>query len=431
MTSPVWSRSNSRIAVLVGFVAVACDVRGSARSSSDAAPIIRDSAGVTIVENTSGDSASMPRWSIDTTPELTIGKMSDDPAYEFAMIGDVTQLPNGTIVVLNGRGEAAFEFRFYDSTGKHIATHGRRGQGPGEYQWINFVGSVGGDTVIGVDFPSSRLNWVSASKGYLRSTRLDINGFKKVLGDDASGMIETMVPLGDSVYAVLAFRRIPNALSLGQRGQSYHIVDLAADTALDLVRYDDPPYKVVQLSTGPTHLAPRGTGDPARVVDRSRNRICALITNVTMISCIDRTGKRSSIRWRHEPVAYTADDRRAVEESIRRRPTGPRGPTPQDIERVIAAIESPEHHPPIAAFELDSEGNFWILEPTLDATGKRQSRFRIFAPDGRQIAFADPFPTGHIRVDQPIHIGSSSVLRVIETPDGAPAVGVFRIQKPE
>ena len=97
---------------------------------------------------------------------------------------------------------------------------------------------------------------------------------------------------------------------------------------------------------------------------------------------------------------------------------------------ILSAREVPERHQPIQAFELDTEGNFWILEPALDATGTRRSRFRILAPDGRHIAFADPFPTGNIRVNQPLHIGNSSVLRVLETPEGAPTVGVFRIRKP-
>jgi hypothetical protein len=66
--------------------------------------------------------------------------------------------------------------------------------GPGEHRWINFFGSVGGDTVIAVDFPNSRINWVSAGAGFLRSARLDQNGFKKVFGDDADGIVELMVP---------------------------------------------------------------------------------------------------------------------------------------------------------------------------------------------------------------------------------------------
>jgi hypothetical protein len=410
--------------------AVAACTAGSDRSS-DAAPVTRDSAGITIVDNSAVDPARMLRWTVDTAPAFVIGTTAGDSAYEFASIGDVHQLPNGMIVVLSGQGEAAFEFRFYDSTGKHIVTHGRMGQGPGEYQWVNFFGSVGGDTLMGVDFHNSRISWLSASKGYLRGVRLDENGFRKVIGTDAYGIVETMVPLGDSVYAVKAYRSVPNASLHEQHRQTYHIVDLAAGTAINLGPYDDPPKKAVKLSTGGNnYMSSPDAGDPARVVDRERGRMCAVVTNATEIVCIERNGKRSHIRWRDDVVPYTAEDGREDEKAWRERLKGSRLP-PQDIATLVAARETPKRHQPIAAFELDTDGNFWILEPTLDSAKKRQSRFRIIAPDGRQIAFADPFPTGHIRVDQPLHIGSTSVLRVIETPDGAPAIGVFRIRKPD
>lgn len=430
MACPRRIRWISTLAALL--TSVACDASNSARRSAGGAVAVRDSAGVTIVENAEVEPADVARWAVDTTPSITIGTSAGDSAYEFARIGGVQQLPNGMIVVLNGRGEAAFEFRFYDSTGKHIATHGRLGQGPGEYRWINFFGSVGGDTVIGVDFPNSRLNWVSASRGHLRSTRLAENGFQKVLGDDAYGIVETMVPLGDSLYAVLAFRRMPNASSPSQRSQSYHIVDLAGDTALDLVRYEGPPAKMLQLSGGNrVSLRPDSTGRPAHVVDRARMRICALINSVTEISCIDRNGKRTSIRWRGEGVPYTDEDRRADDEAIRKLWGTSRGATPQDVEKILAAREPPQRHKPVAAFQMDTEGNFWILEPTLDSAGKRRSRFRVLAPDGRQIAFADSFPARNVGLDNNIHIGADAVLRVFENPDGAPVVGVFRIRKPE
>jgi hypothetical protein len=408
---------------------VACQP-GDSDGESEDAPTISDSAGVTIVDNSAIDLASIPRWTVDTLPSLTIGVTAGDSAYEFGNIDGVRQLPNGMLVVLSGAGEAAFEFRFYDSTGKHIATHGRRGQGPGEYQWVNYFGSAGGDTLVAVDFSNKRLNWLSASSGYLRSVRLDDNPFKKLLGDDASGMVETMVPFGDSVYAVKAFRRAAAGASPSQRAESFHIVNLATNMALELMRWESPPARTVELSFGPTLLRPPGAGRPVHVVDRGRRRICALITNATRMSCIDHAGKRTSIRWRDEVVPFTAEDRQADEATVRRNMESARG-TPGDAEKLIAARELPERHLPVTAFHLDTEGNFWILEPARDAGGRRSSRFRIIAPDGRMIAFADSFPARNVGLLNRLHIGEHAVFRVIENPDGAPAVALFRIRKPD
>src|SRR5215213_3771042 len=111
-------------------IALILAVTGCSRDASvhPGQPATRDSAGVTIVDNAEVDVASLPHWAVDTMPSLTIGATTGDSAYEFGSIKGVSQLPNGMIVVLNGQGELAFELRFYDSTGKHIVTHGRRGQ---------------------------------------------------------------------------------------------------------------------------------------------------------------------------------------------------------------------------------------------------------------------------------------------------------------
>src|SRR5688500_8959940 len=179
---PIVPEGPARLLAIAGLAialgAVACDADSSAGRASGDAFTVRDSAGVTIAENTAVEPAGIARWEVDSTPSVTIGVSMGDSAYELSSVGGVRRLPNGMIVVLNGKGESKFECRFYDSAGAHIVTHGRRGQGPGEYRWVNFFGSVGGDTVIGVDFPNSRLNWVSASKGHLRSSRLDENAFR-------------------------------------------------------------------------------------------------------------------------------------------------------------------------------------------------------------------------------------------------------------
>ena len=412
------------------LVLAACGGERSGRGSGNA-PVIRDSAGVTIVDNTGVDPAKVARWAVDTSPSVTIGTADGDSAYELASVGGVQRLANGMIVVLNGQGEAKFEFRFYDSTGKHIATHGRLGQGPGEYRWINFFGSVGGDTVIGVDFPNGRLNWLSASQGHIRSARLSEEGFRKVLGDDASGIVESLVPLGDSVYGFKAWRRIPNAASPFERAETFHIANLADGKVLDLVRYEPPPTRTVKLSRDQVRMRPAAIGRPAHVVDRARGRICALISHAAEITCIDRGGKRFIIRWQDAALPYTDEDRRADEAMIRGNWERSRGVTQEDIAKILAEREVPQRHHPVIAFQNDVEGNFWILEPALDAAGTRRARFRVLDPDGRLIAVADSFPARDVGLQNDVWIGDDVVLRVIETPDGAPAVGVFRIRKPD
>src|SRR5688500_5612796 len=105
------------LAIALG--AAACNADSSAGKSAGDAISVRDSAGVTIVENTEAEPAGVARWVVDSTPSVTIGVSMGDSAYELSSVGGVRRLPNGMIVVLNGKGESKFEFRFYDSAGKH------------------------------------------------------------------------------------------------------------------------------------------------------------------------------------------------------------------------------------------------------------------------------------------------------------------------
>jgi hypothetical protein len=429
MIPTVDPRSAARF-ILAACVLAACDGADSHRAADSPGFTTRDSAGVSIAENASVAPTGLATWGVDTAASMTIGVSDGDSAYELGRIGAVRRLPNGMIVVLTGQGEAAAsELRFYDSTGKHIGTHGRYGQGPGDFRWINFFGPAGGDTVVAVDFPNSRVNWVSASTGYVRSTRLDDARFKAILGEDASGAVEGMMPLGDSLYAVKVFRMKPGVGSPFERGTTFHIVDLRANTASDLVGYDAPPRKPVQLSTGPTTVGPLDAGNPLHVIDGARRRLCAAITTITQIACIDARGQRLIIRWTAETVPYTDDDRAAYETSFRRMRGGPRGSSEADIRTLLAAIDRPERHNPFSALQIDTEGNFWVLEYTLDATGTRQSRFRVFDAEGRHIAFADPFPIPRVGFGSVVHIDERATVRAFEDANGVPMVGVFRIRK--
>ena len=417
--------SSSRLILCLFAASVACRDTGNAGETAFAR---RDSAGITIAENTVAEPVGVPHWVIDTTPAVTIGVTEGDPAYEFTNVSGVRQLPNGMIALLNGIGELAYEIRFFDSTGKHVATHGRRGQGPGEFRTFNFFGSVGGDTIIGVDWPQARINWVSATAGFLRSARLDELQFKEVLGADASGIIETLVPLGDSVYATTAYRRIPGAPAI-QRRETYHIVDMKSRTTLDLGGYDEGERKAVELSSGRTHVRKAGAGDPMHVVDRDRRRICAAVTNVAEIRCLDSDGSLLRIRWRVDPLPFTAADREAREAAVRRsvRPGGTR--TVEDANRLIAAMEWPENHLPFDVLLVDVNGNLWVREIAADPAGRRRSRFRVFDREGRHVAFADQFPARNINSRVAQHLGNRAVVRIIEGADGAPMVAVYPIRK--
>jgi hypothetical protein len=85
--------------------------------------------------------SAVPAWaqqSIDRfwerPPEMKVGLFDGDEAYVFGEIRDVIALQRGGFVVLDG---LFYELRWFDDRGRWVATAGRKGQGPGEFESPN------------------------------------------------------------------------------------------------------------------------------------------------------------------------------------------------------------------------------------------------------------------------------------------------------
>ena len=104
---------------------------------------MRDSAGITIVENT------RPTWSaaqvlrLASSPALVIGTRAEAP-YELSRVAGTVQLTDGRIVIADG---ASLELRFFDATGTFIRSVGRSGDGPGEFRRMERLVRLPGDTL--------------------------------------------------------------------------------------------------------------------------------------------------------------------------------------------------------------------------------------------------------------------------------------------
>jgi hypothetical protein len=136
----------------LAFVA-ACGTDGS---SSDVEAMRRDSLGVLIVENPERLARQSVPWRVDTVPEIDIGKMQGDPRYELFQVSGVAPLAGGGVLVVNAGTQ---ELRFFDRNGIFLKAAGKRGAGPGEYQFPILVRSPGKDTLLIYD--RTRISFVT------------------------------------------------------------------------------------------------------------------------------------------------------------------------------------------------------------------------------------------------------------------------------
>src|SRR5690606_1239133 len=89
--------------------------------------VIRDSAGVRIVEN--GDAGAACHLAAE--PMLELGVLEGAPEYQLHGVVHAIRLPDGEVAIANAGSR---EVRLYDQNGRFLRAFGREGDGPGEFR---------------------------------------------------------------------------------------------------------------------------------------------------------------------------------------------------------------------------------------------------------------------------------------------------------
>lgn len=143
-------------AFMLGASASACGDAAGGRSGL--ASVVRDSAGITIVENEKPAPGTRIGWRLAEAPTLSIGAFEGDPPYELYQVRDAARLPDGRIVIANA---GSSELRVFDASGTHLASWGGLGEGPGEFGDFAAPSSVepwAGDSIAASDMYERRVS---------------------------------------------------------------------------------------------------------------------------------------------------------------------------------------------------------------------------------------------------------------------------------
>ncbi|HUH11706.1 MAG TPA: hypothetical protein VMK65_01295 [Longimicrobiales bacterium] len=126
---------------------------GCADAGARSHAVVRDSAGVSIVESAGPAWGEDEGWRVAAEPSVDIGVVEGDEAYQLHRVSDVDRLSDGTIVVAENT-----RLRFYDEEGRHLRDVGREGGGPGEFRWIQELQVLPGDTLLVYDGRARRVS---------------------------------------------------------------------------------------------------------------------------------------------------------------------------------------------------------------------------------------------------------------------------------
>jgi hypothetical protein len=151
--------------ILVGTLLLSLVAGCGPEATTEPTAIVRDSAGLTIVENQEGSLEAGGGWNLATSPRTVIGGRNEADDTGLYRVRGAVRLPDGRIAVGN---DGSREIKIYGADGTHVASLGKEGEGPGEFSSVILAGLLG-DSLVVVDRRLRRVSLLHPDVGFIRS----------------------------------------------------------------------------------------------------------------------------------------------------------------------------------------------------------------------------------------------------------------------
>lgn len=386
--------------------------------------VVRDSAGITIVESSSPQWTPDRTWRVGAEPLVEIGGETDDVDYLFERIVGVVQLPGGRTAVADG---GANQLRLYDSLGVLERVAGGAGRGPGEFRNLLRLFRYPDDSLVAYDTGNRRCSVFTSDLTYVRAFTL--------AGD---------VPLGSPI-AVFS----DGALLLRTYDMTEATLSIVGPyrQAEILYRYDPLLDSVVEIARplGPEMLAipAPGSGFGDRLPQPFGNESAAgafadgfftANSDTYEVRFFDRSQRLRRILRR---LDYDDTVSNAEEQTVRAYFDSVFGPLQPPLShgpfalRAIHDLEFSETRPAFGRFAnslswpvilVDSQGDLWVLRYL--APGEETQHWDVFDAAGAWLGTVD-FPERFT----PIDIGARRIAGVWRDVDWVNHLRVYALEK--
>jgi hypothetical protein len=417
---------------VIAILAVLCACgQGGESGGTATGPTRRDSAGVEIVENAGPLWQAGGGWTVADSPLVDIGGKAGDAAYDLTQVGGVQLLSDNRIVVAVG---GALQVRYYSAEGSHLATAGRKGSGPGEFQAIAGLYRMPGDSVAVSDFMLRRLSVFSDSGASGRSFFL---GGEAGMPMPQGGRVNFALPAGTfSDGRVLAFAqafRVNDDTPGAYRDSADYIVYSSAGTAVDTVgRFPGIEMEQVTMSFGGQSFSapspvPLGRTTAAAI---ARDDVYIAMNEAWEIEQHAASGElKRIIRLDVSPRPIGEEDQAAHRqftlEAVEEQPML-RGMPSQIKQQMVDRVNKatyPKTFPFIASLEAGPDGTVWVYEQA--KPGVEQRVYAVLDSTGTflgRVTFPDRF--------EPRTIATDRVAGVWKDADDVEHVRVYPLRRP-
>ncbi|NIM51888.1 MAG: hypothetical protein GTN78_05300 [Gemmatimonadales bacterium] len=335
---------------------------------------MRDSAGVRVVENYEPAWGPGDAWRLSETPTVDIGAAEGDPNYELFGARSSVRLTDGTIVVANTGTQ---ELRWYDASGTYLRTIGGKGGGPGEFEGLDRIARLSGDSIVAYDTESNRVSVFGPAGGLGRSAPLEgPRGFMEGAFGDGSLLITASVTGG---LTEGLSRWITRAFRYSNTGQ---LLD-------SLGSYAGPEWFTEVRRSGSRIVGVSSTSRPfARRASFavSEGALYAGTQDSYGIAVYSLEGTLvGGVRRDYASLTVTAADIEAYKDRELADVTDAEA-RPERL-RELERLPYPETMPAYGTIKIDSEGNLWVAE--YRRPGDDQPRWMVFDASHRMLGIVE------------------------------------------
>ncbi len=346
--------------------------------------------------------------SLSPQPALSIGSLDGDPAYQLHQVHAARRLGDGRVLVTMGP-----DLRFYSAAGRHLTNAGGRGQGPGEFEYVQDVRVLPGDTLLILHF--RHLVWLDPSGKYVRQRPLDLAPLMQDGWFSEGGLL---LPNGDLLAPqyrqtprgappVTGLRRPPLRVSLLDAARGA-VIPLREAGGLRQMAVGDPPRSSVQRFSPYVQYA-FGAG-----------HVYVGDNDSTLVHRFTLDGRaQGAITVADRPTPVTAQHVAAVR--AEREAWAGADPARRASLQSATAIPVPSRHPYFGRLLVDPLGHLWVSSPVIP--GQRET-WTVFDADGRRV--------GAVTMPQrftPHEIGVDYVLGVARDEDDVEFVRMYGLRR--
>jgi len=395
---------------------------------------VTDSAGITIVTNASPQWAYAEGWTVMREPELRVGVLEGDEAYEFHDVAAAALQSDGDLVVADARTGTV---RLYDSAGVFKRVLGSAGSGPGEFRRPGPIVIGAADSVFVWDGVSWRLTKFGAGGEYADTETFSPARISELAMPPLYP--DSVIPLHDGTYLVRLGDKGDNVVSKSGKfgaGQvngaggsgSYRRRAGALRASIDssttqvLAQFPGTEQVWVESPWGPLAVAPALARTASISVQPGKPRVCIGDQETTEVRCFEGNGSVTIIRWQAAPIAVNTDGALIAEWRESTLESFGQKLSPDVARQLVEQVPVPAFFPAYSGLLLDRTGHVWVERGSSERADA--SEFFVFTPAGLLLGVVE---VPNVRV---MEIGDDYLLGVREDELGVQYLELYRLEKP-